>query len=151
MFVRLLPDQVERYWSAFEWAVEDSLPPMDVSNGRLTRILESILTGSMQAWVLYRIIEHKQVVKAILLTTITTEEWDNTFSLLVYAIRSFKVLDRKDMKEMLACLRLFAEESRCVNITAYIPNKRNRLLCEALGGKEVAAYMVIPLKEEDTK
>ena len=146
MFVRLLSDQIEPFWSGISQAVEESLVSHASPNGRLTRILESVLTGSMQVWVLYRIEKGKQIVKAIVVTVLLEEEWDNTKSLLVYAVKALVPLERRDISEMKNTLRLYALDLKCIDIKGYVHDKRYRKLWESFGGKEVSSLMWLDLR-----
>jgi hypothetical protein len=123
MLLKLLPIQIERYWPLVRQAVDGSLPPGTIAPEREHFLLQSILQDILQVWAIVGDSTGGKV-KALLLTTVYTDDITQTKDLLVYATYSFIPVPDEIWKKVEEDLQEVARSSKCDRIVAYSDEPR---------------------------
>jgi hypothetical protein len=118
--LKLLPDQVAKYWELLSPMVESTLPPIvgkDV--GRMNSILESIMSGNMDMLQFYDIEEDKVSVKGFaVVSDMITVDWTEK-QLLVYSVYGYENLSKRIIVDGFQLLMEYAAGQGCSSLVAY--------------------------------
>lgn len=107
---------MSRYWEDIKRHLVYSLSPQFGSDEEaLSNILESLLNGNSQAWIL---IKGKDVY-AMSITTFGIEEATKTKNLLIYSLSGYKYVPEDLWKKAFSTLIAFARNNDCEKIVAY--------------------------------
>jgi len=146
MLVMLLPGQIPDRWEMIKFGVERALlPTVDVTPEVINNILMSLLDGSAQCWVEYRVEGEKSIVYGLLITTVTEDFLSGTRNLLIYALFGTRPIDDIIWVEGLETLTKFARFNRCKKVTAYSNVERIEEIVESLGGKVEWKFISFPV------
>jgi len=145
MLLKLLPDQVAKYWHDVSLAIERSLPPVVGEHpDKMNRILERLLTGEMQCWAAYRKNEEIQFI-GFVVTTVTTDYCSMTRNLLLYCICGFEKTNLQDWKEGYIALVKYGHAMQCNRIVAYTKQENLINLAKRMGGEVDYRFISVPL------
>lgn len=146
MLVRMLPEQISEYWEIVKFAIENSLPPIaNETIDKMNRILENLMNESMQCWVSYSEAEDKNVLDAVIVTTITNDYSSNIKSLLIYSLYGFSNISDKVWSEGYTTLSKWAKSIGCNRITAFTDVERIKEIVKSLGGEAKYTFISLPL------
>lgn len=130
VLTRLMPDQISRYWSDIKATLRYNLLPIaNAEPEQMNRLLEQLISGEMQAWV---IIQDGDCV-AMVITTLATEPGAETRNLLIYSAYGYTFVKPESWKSALETLRKFAEALECKEIIAYTKVERVITISKELG------------------
>lgn len=120
MLLRLMPDQITRYWEDISSAMVAAVPPLGkVDQAGLNNLLEAFLLEDLQAWILF---EDKDGV-ALIYALAVTKEWvdigTKDKSLLIYALWGYTLVPDNLWNEGLETLKNFARGRRCSRVCAF--------------------------------
>jgi hypothetical protein len=127
MFLKLLPDQIMRYWDEIKESVDAALPPHVEPN--YVRIQEQFLTGEMDCWVSYV----DNVIRTIITTQVITDTVTDTRQFLIFSVTSVEEHTSKTWPEMYTALLKYARSKGCSRAVAYTSNVGFKLLAEQYG------------------
>ena len=147
MLVKLMPDQVARWWEVIQPAVEASLPPIAGSiKERRSKILSSLLSGRMHCWAVCTKDKSgkETIVKGIGTTTFVLDECSGAKSLLIYSAFANVKTEAEDWVDGFNTLTNFAKENKCDKIVAYTKNEKILHNAKQAGG-DVWGYVIFPL------
>lgn len=120
MLVRLLPDQVAKFWDIIKYAVEESLPPTVSKNiDNMQNVLIGCLDGSIEVWASYLKKDDNIKLNAVMLTQFLYDKSTKTKSLLIYCIYGYNNITRDFYIEGLDILKKYAKARGCTQIVAY--------------------------------
>ena len=126
MLVKLLPDQISRYWQVISHAIEVAAPPtVQCSPNRMNNILQSLLGGGMQCWAITEPRpDNKMAILGVVVTTVTEDFCSGTKNLFVYALYSYsdKLIAGAIWKDFYETLRKFGKSRGCFQVTGYTNN-----------------------------
>lgn len=124
MLIRLSSKHIQDHWDEIKEGIRSSLPPIARSDddGMVT-VLASLLSGSLQGWVVVDDSSPDQPILAILTTAILNEFGSGARFLLVYSLCGYAPLLAPIWKDLLRSLGEFAKEERCQKIIAYTVHK----------------------------
>lgn len=132
MIIKLLPDQVANYWTAFVDNIGDNMPPhADYGPYDMNNVLESIMMGGMQLWL---IVEKEDQTKPLgfVLTTILRDV-SGVSTLLVYSCVFFTKIRGSIIREGLKTLIKYGKGRGCSKIASFISNDKMLDACKSYG------------------
>jgi len=136
MLVKLLPDQISRFWDIIKYAIEQSLPPIAGEHpNKMNNILMSALDGSIDVWASYQKTDEGNKFEGIALTEVLFDRPSRTRNLLIYCIYGYENVDGRSWGEGLRTLIKYAASKRCNQIIAYTDIPQIAGLVERLGGE----------------
>jgi hypothetical protein len=131
MLVKLLPDQISKYWDYIKYAIEETAPK-DWVAGRLNNILESLLIDQTQAWLCCIGIEPQEIV-AVLLTTVfyDTLTRSNIFRLVL--LYGFDNIPQEEWESGYKTLVKYAKYKGCVEVDSFTSEKALSVVAKKFG------------------
>lgn len=147
MLVQMLKEQIAKNWALIAPAIENSLPPTADSNiNRMTLILENLLKGEMQCWLIYpddiKLEDaDKQSLLGVMVTTVVVDTGTLAKNLLIYSLYGFKVVDLSVYRDCLSTLRIAAREVGCSKIIAYTNVDGAAQLAKRLGANTDTTFV----------
>lgn len=151
LLIKLLDSQISAYWDILKFALENSLPPTaDETPEKMNNILQSLLLGKLQAWVLSDDVEVQQV-KMVVFTRISIDESSETSQLLLYALYSFTPLDAAGVDTMYRTLFKFAKHNKCNRAVAYSDNPNMISVAAKYGMFPTHQFLVVDLNNPTVK
>ena len=145
MLLMMLPEQVSNQWETIRPAIEASLPAgIEVTEEYMTNILQSILRGNMQCWILVNGVE----VCAIGVTAIFSDP-GGCLNLFIYSLYGYKPAPLHLWSDAIDTLKKWANAKGCTEIVAYSDsdNKFVIMLAERLGGDISRVLVRIPISK----
>lgn len=125
MLVRLTNNQVSHYWSDIKAHIVYTLSPtMETSEETLNSILENLLLGQSQAWVITGEKEDAANIYAMAITTFTVEGNTKTKNLLIYSLHGYQFIPEVLWKDAVDKMLEFAKGQGCYKVLAYTKVKR---------------------------
>ncbi len=119
MLIKLMPEQIVRYWDFFKVGFEKSLPPIvGESPDRMNGILESLLIGGLTMWISFRK-DAEVEATGFIVTQIITDQPSKTNSCLLYAIYSPDGFTFEEWKEGFEGITKYAKSRDCNRLIAY--------------------------------
>ena len=135
MLVRLLPDQISKFWPIIKYAIEQSLPPIVGEHpDKMNRILSSALCGQLDVWVSYNKGEDNKF-EGIVLTELLFDEPSGTKNLLIYCLYGYELVANESWLQGLISLTKYAQSRQCNKIIAYTREGDLIDLAKSLGGE----------------
>lgn len=127
MFIKLLPDQVMRYWDEVSSCIDAALPPHVEPN--FINIQELLLVGEMECWVSIR----GNVISAVMVTQWINDSATGTLQLLIFTLVAVDETHFDTYQEAHDVLIKYAKSRGCKRIIAYSPHQRVIELAKAFG------------------
>jgi hypothetical protein len=148
VLLRLLPDQISRYWDVVRYALAVSHPPtIRITDRYFVKCLEMMLAGRMQCWVVLRNLQDKRIY-AVLATEIVKHYISGEKTLLVFAGTTFEVeVNMKEWRGNLLKLMKFGKANGCSTLSSFVSNPRLMELYKQIGLKEIASYTEVDLNK----
>ncbi len=149
MLLQLLPRDITKHWEGLSEAISKSLPPTtSVSRDRMSIILQSLISETMQCWVLCEPSVEKKVSElfAVATTELVKETGSATRNLLIYSLFGLRAVSDDQWREGFETLRKFAQSRDCENIIAYTDNPAVVSLAKKFGGDVSTTLIVIGVK-----
>lgn len=120
MIVRLLPEQVSKFWPIVKYAIEQSLPPVAGEGPeKMNSILSAALSGSLDVWASYKRSDDQVQLDAIVVTKLLSDNISGINSLLIYCLYGYEKISDDNWKEGFEALATFAKDNKCSRIVAY--------------------------------
>lgn len=142
--LKLLPEQVTKYWELLSPMIESTLLPIvgeDV--GRMNSILGSILSGNMDVVQFFDLVDDEVTVKGFaVVSVIISVDWTEK-QLLVYSIYGYETVGKRSIIEGLKLLIEYAAGEECSSLVAYTNLRGLIEYTKRLGGN--ADYTFIKL------
>ena len=136
MMVRLLPDQISRFWDVIRYAIEQSLPPVAGEDpNKMQNILMAALEGTIDVWASYTRGNGVNKFEGIVLTEILFDKPSRTKNLLIYCLYGYDDVDSRSWMNGLRTLLKYAASKGCSQIVAYTEVPYIIDLVNKLGGE----------------
>jgi hypothetical protein len=144
MLIKLLPEQISRFWPYIKYALEQSVP-MDIlrTHDKLSNILESLLFGGMQNWLC--VDAEELTVLGNLITTICNDESSKTKTLRLYSVYGYDDLPLTEWQEGFHTISEFALGQGCEMIDAFTTNEKIISLAKRFGGDTRFTYITLEI------
>lgn len=136
MIVKLLPDQISKFWDIIRYAVEQSLPPIVGEHpNKMQNILASALDGSIDVWASYTKDGEGNRFEGIVLTEILFDRPSRTKNLLIYCMYGYEEVDKQSWIKGISALTKYAASKGCNQIVGYTNIPYIVELVNRLGGE----------------
>jgi hypothetical protein len=133
MLLKMLPTQVSRYWEVILEGIKGGLPPDTFSSiAEENRLLKAITDGSMDVWLVVDTAAAKKV-RALVVTTVVSDEVTRTRDLLLYCTFAFVPVRDEVWLEIDKDLVKVAHTNKCDRMVAYTKEDRVIKLMQACG------------------
>lgn len=133
MLLKLNPQIISVSWDEISRCIDEAVPPIASSApDRNSRILESLLSGDMQAWAYRR--DNGNIVY-LALTTPLYDPCSNTKSLLIYCLYGWLTPGIDELREGFDVVSRFAKGLGCSRIVAYSDNEAVIKIAERIGAE----------------
>lgn len=136
--LKLLPEQVARYWDELGDAIISSIPPTVLYSPDMRYLtLDAILSGRLEVWTFYKQPENGDTVKilVIMTTAIVSDVGSSYKSLLIYSIYGYQQdVSPKDWLGGLNMIKAYAKSKGCKNVLAYSDVENIKKLVKVSGG-----------------
>ena len=147
MMIRLIPEQVSKFWDIIKYALED-FPPASIEvrdANWINNILISAMDGSIQVWASYDRLEEGINFKGIVITSIEVDKFVKQKNLLIYYVYMFNSMSVANWTEGLDVVRKYAKSRKCSRVLAYsnIPEIIN--ISKKLGGDVSTTFIAFDL------
>lgn len=114
MIIRLLPDQVAKFWEHVKWAVASTGRIPESVQGQFFNIgLQQLLTEKAQCWLC---LSEERKLKAIFISRITEHPLHGVKQLQIYSLYGFERISDEDYEEGFNYLVTFAKNAKCKEI-----------------------------------
>lgn len=143
--IRLEPGQVGDYWELVKLGLTGGLAGADRSQVRDQNILEQLIAGSMQCWLLVS----SEGVEAMATSQIYEDAITLEKIFYIYSLWSYNETGTVPMDEWVKAfngLRDYADKQGCTKIVSYTNEDRVKAIYEAAGGVERFSFMVAKVK-----
>lgn len=143
--VKLLPEQVMRFWDQIEECIRVSLPPMlEESNENILRIQESLLVERMQCWLgVEDLLE--TTIYGIMTTSFCYDDCTGQKNLLIFSLTIVNAYPETLWKDSYETLRKFAAFHECKQIIAYTNLDSVAMIVRNLGGDDSWKMLKLPV------
>ena len=135
MLVRLLPDQISKFWPIIKYAIEQSLPPIVGEHpDKMNRILSSALCGQLDVWVSYNKGEDNKI-EGIVVTEFLFDEPSGTKNMLIYCLYGYNEVTDESWLYGISGLAKYAQSRQCNQIVTYTDIPYMIDLAKKIGGE----------------
>lgn len=135
MLLKLSEDQITIYWENIRQALLfNDLPMADASEEKMATVLEGLLSGSVQAWILFEMENGKERIYAMAITSFVYEPVTLTKNLVIYNLYGYEFVPPRLWTEGVKGLKKFAKAKGCYTLIAYSKVPRILTIVEELGG-----------------
>lgn len=140
MMNQLQPHQISHLWTPIRESIRRS---SGVSAARiddyLNNILEGLLSGKHQAWVLYYIDEEteERQLYGIGITSIVDDHFYRCKNLYIDHVYAFRKMTGEIIQEVWNTFRTFAENCECESVIAYTNNDKALNIAKMSGFQEI--------------
>lgn len=133
MLVKLLPDQISKYWAYIKYAIEDTAP-RDWVQRRMNNILESLLMpdGTTHAWLCCVGIDPPDIV-GLVITGFFNDMLTKANIFRVILLYGYDRVPQEEWLEGWNTLKVFAKAKGCVEIDAFGSDERIIKIAKELG------------------
>lgn len=148
MLVKLLPEQIARYWNQIrETLYHTLLPTVDVDEVVLANILHAALSERVQVWVMHEPGSDKATLQAVGLTTFADDLASGTRNLVILSLYGLYESngDVKNWENAVDTIREFAVGHSCKKLVAYSNKPRAIALAERMGADVSYRFINIEL------
>lgn len=114
MLLRLLPNQIMKYWDEIKYCIYLALPPHVEPN--YLAIQEKMLIGEMDCWVII----FEGTIRAVITTQFVMDACTDTKQLLVFSLTATEAIYIKTWEEAYNTMMKYAASRNCDRIIAYI-------------------------------
>lgn len=142
MLVKLLPEQISRFWDVIRYALDNS-PPLTTEvryEDWINRILTSAMSGEIEVWASYRK-EEKLKFDGIALTSFELDKFIRVRSLLIYYVFAYGDTAKDTWVNGLKTLAEYAKSRRCTRVVAYSNVPEMIGIAEKLGGDTSVTFI----------
>ena len=138
MLVRLSPEQIVIYWERLRPTfIENLLPKVDKTPETVFRVLQSLLTESLQLWAGYEEGESpiEERIYGFIATSIDIDSISQERNLLIYSLFAVKKIPIEAWEEGIKILEEYKKLNKCSKLIAYTEVPEVLQLTKKLGFK----------------
>ena len=140
MLIKLLPNQLGKYWDIIRYGIVSTDSPITgKSSENIREILRSLVIGTTQCWFIF---DEKKVFHGYVLTNIADDGISKLRFLNIYDLYAYKQLTLPLWKDGLDTLVQFAKDNRCHKITAYSDNSQIVASAEKIGFEKKTTFLI---------
>ena len=135
MLLRLLPNDISKYWKGISESIERSLPPFtEQSTEMMLIILKSLMSGIMHCWLLHKIEGNNITLYAIATTEFSIDPASQTKNLLIFSLYGLQPTPPELWEDGYKTLKLYAKANNCDAILAFSDVPEVLSIVSRLGG-----------------
>ena len=137
MLVHLQPDDISKWWTGISESISRSLPPFTrATQDRMSIILESLLKGAMDCWVLTEYDHEKDTTTlfAIATTEVTIDYVSNTKNLSIFSLYALQTPSIEQWKDAFDTIKRYANHKNCTYVLGFTSSYAIVELVNKLGG-----------------
>lgn len=146
--IKLLPDQISKFWDLIKYALEDS-PPLTIGNinsSWINNLLVAALSGEIEVWISYEK-EEKIKLNGIVLTSFEIDKFVKEKSLLIYYLYTYGNTGIRPWIKGLKALAKYARSRNCSRIISYSKIPEILKVSKELGGDIDTRFIVFNLED----
>ena len=146
MLIKVLQHNIGRIWDLIKEPIRSCLPPIETYRDEETMnsILESLLNGTMDCWILSR---DKKII-CIVTTTVVKDMCSKISNLLIYSLFISEVAKVREEKEVVAGLKAVAKKKGCKGLIGYTKDENLLSAVRRYNGSAEYRYIIIPIDRE---
>jgi len=152
MISKLTCDQVAEIWPVIKDGLQEDLelPIMGRHKYRETNILESLLSGAMEAWTMYDKDEDEETVKLynIVLASVYTDPCTKNRTLYVFSVLWYRDAPREYLLELKDALIKYAKSKNCHTMSSMTNKKELVQFASQMGIDTSFTLLHIDLEKE---
>lgn len=157
MLIKILPEQVAKFWEVIKHGVSHSLPPTIVykkddarETERMNKILTSLLTGVLECWVSFEISEDgKRTIKYIMITQVIFDDILGVKNLFIYSIYGFTQISKEIWIDGFQTLKDYGAKLGCSKLLAFTSFKHLKEMAKKFGGNSDYSLVEFDIREEN--
>lgn len=132
MLLKLLPEQLDKFWPYVKYALEHSFPEGHMQTAAvLNSVLQELLVNKMQAWIY---VKDEDKILCLVITSVIEDSIVGNI-LRLYCVYSFESLPEEAWAVGWETILAFAQATSCVRIEAFTTNKNVAALASKFGFK----------------
>ena len=134
MIIKLLPEQVVKFWDMLRYAIAETFMPRNsCTNEHLQYILASLLAGKTQCWMGFKDVEGERKFIGFIVTRIGSDPAIGEKTLFVDIIYAFQTVPEEIMFSAQVTLEKFAKNNDCKSMVAMTEADRIATLAKRNG------------------
>jgi len=134
MLIKMLPEQISKFWDVIKYGVEQSLPPIAGEHpDKINRILSAALSGSVDVWASYVKDDGNRILEGIVLTRILYDGVSGTKNLLIYTVYGYNAVDDESYMKIFTTLVKYAKAKGCLQLVGYTTLSYLADICKEFG------------------
>lgn len=147
MILKLTGDQVSAYWDLIQYSwLQTNPPPSGVSEaGYLNVLLENLLSGVAQAWLVLDETDDERSVVAIGVTQLIRDTISGIESVVIRSLFGLKPLSNELAKSCFDSFMLYARNTRAQQVKLDTSNERVKQLARLVGCEKKYETYILPL------
>jgi hypothetical protein len=131
MLIKILPDQLDKYWPYLKYACEDTFSPEVLTRpGIMANILENLLLETAQAWIC--VVDDMRIVGCVI-TTFFGDDITKSKYLRVLCLYGYDDVPKTEWIPGFETLCAYAKASGCTGIDAFTKHKLMLKLADHIG------------------
>ena len=134
MIIKLLPEQVVKFWDMLRYAIAETFMPRNsCTNEHLRYILAGLLSGKIQCWMAFKDVEGQRKFIGFVVTRIGSDPAIGELTLFIDSIYAFQTVPEEIMFSCQSILERFAVKNNCKAIAAMTEADRIATLAKRNG------------------
>lgn len=134
---KLEPWDIDKVWPILRGTLSQmSLPGLEFKEENRRHLLNRLLTGAAQLWV----IGPTELPKGVLLTTLEADTTYDFKYLHIMSFEAFETLDLAELQQLEHALIAYAHSKKCAAMIARIPDKKLQQFVMRRGAKPIPMY-----------
>ncbi len=147
MLIKLLPEQISKFWDVVKYAIEESLPPIASDHpDKMNRILSSALSDEIGVWVSYTHGDNTKI-DAVILTKVNYDDASGSKSMLIYCLYGFRKVSEEIWHSWFDAVRKYAISRGCSRVVAYTDVPKVIEMAKSLGGNVDYTFITFDLED----
>jgi len=154
MFNKLTVHQISDVWDYVKYVVEEALPPTaSTQKQRMGNILNALMSGAMECWVVYDKKEDEKIIDlyGVGLTVLNTDVCSGVKSITIYAVATFRETPLQYWEESLTGIVNYAKSKGCERVLGFSNIDKIKNLFVQAGGSADYTLMVLPVDNYDRR
>lgn len=125
MIIKLLPEQVVKFWDMLRFAIAETfMPRASCTNEHLRGILANLLSGKSQCWMAFKSVDGERKFIGFIITRIGEDQAIKEKTLFLDSVYAFQVVPDKVMADAQVVLNKFAFKNNCRHIVSLTESEK---------------------------
>lgn len=150
MIVKVRRSDIETAWPILQLAAEEALPPYaEAHDASRNNIHEMLLSGQLEAWLIYGVDDDQPTLYASIITSINTDNISGTRVLEMYAMYGYQRIPMEQWQEMADMFYKYARAKKCQRVIAFTNSNSISQVLTELGGIVEYKFFVWEVVDND--